>query len=57
MSAYEKRLKKAKSSAPDVVALTSEFADFKSLMCDSLSTLKKQVELLLLGLDCHETFM
>lgn len=61
MDSYEDRLKTvtkpASSTAPDVTQLIREFADFKTFVWDSLSTLKAQIDLLSLGLDRHETFL
>lgn len=58
MAAYEERLHRATGSlsSPDVVGLSREFTDFKTFVWDTLSTLKKQVELLSLGMDRQETY-
>lgn len=61
MAAFEERLIKAATSTPepppDITSLAREFADFKSLVWDTISSFKMQVDLLSLGLDRHETFL
>lgn len=61
MNEYDAKLQKiASGTAPphaDLASLSSEFNDFKSFVCLTLSKLKTQLELLTLGLDKHETIM
>lgn len=60
MAEYEEKLQNASSdvnSAPEITALAREFTDFKSFICQALSNMKTQIELLALGLDRHETAM
>lgn len=37
-----------------IASLSREFAEFKSFVCNALTALKTQIELLTLGLDRHE---
>ncbi|PZC75357.1 hypothetical protein B5X24_HaOG206404 [Helicoverpa armigera] len=61
MQDYEdKLLKIAAGSAPkhlDLASLSSEFIEFKSFVCHSLTLLKAQIELVSRALDKHETAM
>lgn len=56
MDSHENELQKASGSisTPDLNTLSREFADFKQFVITSLTLLKSQVDLLLLGLDRHE---
>lgn len=62
MDEYDKRLKDSTSSSSsttpksmDLSSLSREFVDFRALVWKSLAMLKAQGDLLLLGLDRHET--
>ncbi|KAJ8714330.1 hypothetical protein PYW07_002555 [Mythimna separata] len=60
MQAYEAKLEKATSGStllPDIAAIASEFSEFKLFVCQALSKLKTQIELLAAGFDRHETAM
>lgn len=61
MADYEDKLQKFSAGAitthPDISALSSEFLEFKSFVWQTLSTLKSQMELVICGLDRHETAM
>lgn len=56
MAGHEKELQEASTSARPgtIAALSREFADFKAFVTTSLTILRSQVDLLLLGLDRHE---
>ena len=60
MADYESKFKNVSSGsepAPDVTALSGEFAEFKTFIWQALSKFKSQIELLSLGYDRHETLM
>ncbi|KAJ8730930.1 hypothetical protein PYW08_002343 [Mythimna loreyi] len=60
MQEYEAKLQKATTgtpSSPEIVSLASEFSDFKQFVCQALSNLKSQIEILAAGFDRHETVM
>lgn len=61
MADYEDKLQKFSAGAttthPDITTLSCEFSEFKSFVWQTLSKLKSQMELLVCGLDRHETAM
>ncbi|KAI5646300.1 hypothetical protein NE865_01762 [Phthorimaea operculella] len=61
MGEFEVRLQKATASPPsvhtDLTALASEYADFKTFICQALAKLSTQTNLLSLGLERHEIFL
>ena len=60
MADYESKLRNVSAGsepAPDVAALSSEFAEFKTFVLQALSKFKSQIEMLSLGYDRHETLM
>ncbi|KAI5632931.1 hypothetical protein NE865_14335 [Phthorimaea operculella] len=61
MGEFEVRLQKATGApAPvhsDLKTLASEYAEFKNFVCQALTTLTAQTNLLSLGLERHETFL
>lgn len=61
MREYEEKLLKATSTAtpttPNIDSLSKEFTEFKSFVCQSLSLIKTQLELLALSVDKQETAM
>lgn len=61
MAGFEERLNRAATSTPapppDITSLAREFNDFKSVVWDTLTSFKTQVDLLSLGLERHETFL
>ncbi|KAI5643292.1 hypothetical protein NE865_04710 [Phthorimaea operculella] len=61
MGEFEVRLQRATGApAPvhsDLKTLASEYADFKSFVCQALTTLTAQTNLLSIGLERHETFL
>nr|XP_037873461.1 uncharacterized protein LOC119629952 [Bombyx mori] len=57
MAQHEEDLKNAATTDlphKTIASLSREFAEFKSFVCNALSALKTQIELLTLGLDRHE---
>lgn len=61
MADYEDKLQKFSAGAttthPDITTLSREFSEFKSFVWQTLTKLKSQMELLVRGLDRHETAM
>lgn len=62
MDEYDDKLKKLAASAtststPDLVVLTQDFLNFKTLVWKALALLKKQSECMALGLERHEAFL
>lgn len=61
MQEYEAKLQKATDGpgavTPDIASITREFSEFKQFVCQALSKLKSQIELLAAGFDRHETIM
>ncbi|KAF9411074.1 hypothetical protein HW555_010022 [Spodoptera exigua] len=60
MREYENKLLKATAGTAvthDLASLSSEFVEFKSFVCQTLSHLKSQIELVSRALDGHETAM
>lgn len=60
MRDYEAKLHKAttsSTSSPDIASISCEFSEFKAFVCQALTSLKTQIELLAAGFDRHETVM
>ena len=60
MAEYENKLRNLSSTpepAPDVAALSREFADFKTFVWQALTKFRSQIEMLSSGYDRHETMM
>ncbi|KAJ8723149.1 hypothetical protein PYW08_003061 [Mythimna loreyi] len=60
MQEYEAKLQKATTGIeplPNITSIASEFKEFKLFVCQALSKLKSQIELLATGFDRHETAM
>ncbi|XP_039758842.1 protein unc-13 homolog C-like [Pararge aegeria] len=62
MNRFDKALAQQSGAKPtgnvnnfnDLASLAADYADFKSMVCNSLSMLQQQLKLLLLGFDNHE---
>lgn len=61
MKEYEAKLQQATSgtasASPDIASIACEFSEFKLFVCQALSQLKTQIELLAASFDRHETVM
>lgn len=57
MDSHERELREATATSkkPDLITITREFYEFKEFVTTTLSLIKSQIDLLLLGLDRHET--